>query len=118
MVAVLLPLYFNPYAHLPIEAVKVLLFQGITLGMLIVAILSYIQALISGDYPQTNKGNIRIIFTKSIGDNPLLLPSLVFTFVYLIATYFSIDPVASFWGLSTKQGTLTVLSISFFSPFL
>jgi putative inorganic carbon (HCO3(-)) transporter len=118
MVAVLLPLYFNPYAHLPIEAVKVLLFQGITLGMLIVAILSYIQALISGDYPQTNKGNIRIIFTKSIGDNPLLLPSLVFTFVYLIATYFSIDPVASFWGLSTKQGTLTVLSIIVFFTLL
>ena len=114
MVAVLLPLFFNPYAHLPIDAVKVLLFQGITLGMLIVAILSFIQGLFSSDNLQTNQGSARIILAKTIADNPLLIPSLVFSLVYLLATYFSIDPVASFWGLSNKQGTFTILIIIVF----
>lgn len=118
MVAVLLPLYFNPYAHLPIEAAKVLLFQGITFGMLAVAIFSFLQRKFSSDHPQAKNNNTRGIIERAMFDNPLLLPSLVFAIVYLVATYFSIDPVVSFWGLSTKQGTLTVLSIIVFFTLL
>ena len=114
MVAVLLPLFFNPYAHLPIEAVKVILFQGITIGMLIVTVLSYLQKRIVKDGYHANNGDARNIIKKLMTDNPLLLPSLVFALVYLIATVFSIDPVGSLWGTVTRQGTLTILSVIVF----
>ena len=114
MVAVLLPLYFNPYAHLPIDAVKVLLFQVITLGMLIITMLSYIQERIDKDDLKFNIGNVRSLFSNAVAGNPLLIPSITFVLVNLLSTYFSIDPNTSFWGLETSQGTFTILSIVIF----
>jgi O-antigen ligase len=115
MAAVLLPLFFNPYARQSIEAGKANLFLFISFGMLIVAALSIYQEM-----EAVNAWGTWRFFTKEklknlAADNPLLLPAVVYAIIYILAALFSIDPSTSWWGISTKQGALTVLyAILFF----
>lgn len=55
-----------------------------------------------------------VALTELSADNPLLLPVLVYAVVYILASFLSIDRLLSFWGLSTRLGTVTVLSSMIF----
>jgi O-antigen ligase len=115
MVAVLLPLYFNPYAHQSHEANKVRLFEWITMGMLFVALAALVLELLDAK----NFREARFIARDKIKTlregNPLLLPCLFYATVYILATLVSIDPMKSWWGVTTLQGTVTILcTILFF----
>jgi O-antigen ligase len=114
IVALVLPLAFNPSATLPFEPVKVMLFQVITAGMGFVFIFSLIfpHNLQSGTRLQKLKN--QIILNEWRADNPLLFPALIYIAVYILASLTSIDSSLSFWGLSTRQGSITVLSTVLF----
>ncbi len=115
MVAVFLPLFFNPYARQSIEAGKANLFLLITFGMLIVALLSIYQEIEATNAWSTWRSFAKEKLKKLPMDNPLLLPAVVYALTYILATVFSIDPTTSWLGISTNQGALTVLySILFF----
>jgi putative inorganic carbon (HCO3(-)) transporter len=114
LAAVLLPLYFIPYSRQSIEAGKANLFLLITFGMLLVTIVSIYQELGEKNAWQTWRLFAKEKIKKLSADNPLLLPALVYAFIYTIAAVFSIDPSTSWWGVGTKQGTVTVLYIIVF----
>lgn len=115
MVAVFLPLFFNPYARQSIEEGKVNFFLLITFGMLIVVVVSIYQEMEATNAWQDWKSFAKEKLKKLSADNPLLLPAIVYASIYILAAVTSIDPMTSWWGSSTKQGTLTVLySILFF----
>lgn len=115
MVAVLLPLFFNPYARQSIEAGKSNLFLAITFGMVIVAVLSIYQEMEAANAWDNLRPFVNEKLKKLSSDNPLLLPAGVYALIYILAAVFSIDPTTSWWGISTKQGALTVLySILYF----
>ena len=114
LAVVLLPLYFIPYARQSIEASKVNLFLLITFGMLVVTIVSSYQEFGEKNAWQTWRLFAREKIKKLSADNPLLLPALAYSFTYVLAAAFSIDPSTSWWGVGTKQGTVTVLYIIIF----
>jgi O-antigen ligase len=109
MVAVFLPLFFNPYARQSIEAGKVNLFLVITFAMLVVAIVSLYQEMDEGNAWQTLRIFAREKIKKLTTDNPLLIPAIVYAIIYILAAAFSTVPATSWWGISTKLGTMTVL---------
>jgi putative inorganic carbon (HCO3(-)) transporter len=115
MVAVLLPLFFNPYARQSIEAGKINIFLFITFGMLIVAVASIYLEMEAVNAWQNLGAFAKEKLNKILISNPLLLPAVVYAIIYILAAILSIDPTTSWWGIGTKQGTLTVLySIIFF----
>jgi O-antigen ligase len=115
VVAVFLPLFFNPYARQSIEAGKVNLFLLITFGMLMVAFVSLYQEIEGANAWDTWRSFAKEkLYNLSTG-NPLLLPAVIYGVIYILAALFSIDPTTSLWGIGTKQGAMTVLfSILFF----
>lgn len=115
MVAVFIPLFFNPYARQSIEAGKVNLFLLITLGMLLVSALSIYQEMEEENAWETWRSFAKEKLKNLSKVNPLLLPAVVYAGVYILAAVFSIDSATSWLGIGTKQGTMTVLySILFF----
>jgi putative inorganic carbon (HCO3(-)) transporter len=114
LVALLLPVAFNPFAIQLFEAVKVPVFQVITIGMGIVATLAFIQKRGQHHGLLFRGEDVRLALVKWFTDNPLLLPVLLYAGVYIMASLVSIDPRRSFWGISTRHGTVTVLSTVLF----
>lgn len=115
LAAVLLPLYINPFSRQSHEAGKVHLFQGITLGMLLIALASLVMELQGENNWQSIRATAREKLNQLRSGNPLLIPSVVYGGVYLLATLVSIDPATSWLGVETRQGTATILcAILFF----
>ena len=115
LVAVFLPLFLNPYTHQSIELDKFQFFLWVTLGMLLVALVAFVMDV--GEKKNRSKiwkfTSYRVKLLRE--NNPLLLPVLVYTAVYILAAAYSIDPASSWWGLNSAQGTATVMcSILFF----
>jgi hypothetical protein len=98
LVALFLPLTFNPLAPLPFEPAKVLFFRGVVAGMVACVL------LLGG-----GRGSREAFMRRFWADNPLIMPVLLYGFVYLLATFVSVKPQDSLWGLSDKHGTLTTL---------
>lgn len=113
LVVLLLPLAFNPFATQPSEAVKVVFLQAITIPMVIAFILSFKNKHSSQSVPSCPDGRTLTVSAR-LGDNALLIPVLIYFGVYVIATITSIEPWRSLWGTSTRQGTLTVMSLVLF----
>ena len=114
LVALLLPVAFNPFAVQLFEAVKVPVFQVITVSMGIVATLAFIQKRDQHHGLLFRREGVRLALVEWFADNPLLLPALLYAGAYIMASLISIDPWRSFWGISTKHGTITVLSLVLF----
>lgn len=97
LVALLLPLFFNPLAlDDPFESGKVLLFQLIVLGMMGAAL-----------WPGTGKGS----WWRG---NPLAVPVMVYGLIVGLATAVSIEPRASLWGDAYPHGILLTLAVLLF----
>lgn len=114
IILLLLPLAFDPFATQPSEAVKVAVLQAITIGMVIAFIFSSPRIIANQAEYSLRGGGLRLKIFSWFRDNPLLLPVLIYTGVYIIATIFSIDPRQSLWGTITRQGALTVLFLVLF----
>jgi O-antigen ligase len=108
LVAVLLPLAFNPYATLPFEPFKVLLFQGITVGVAATALGFSFLRLRYASPPRPRRAWSEGIALLST--HPLALPALTYAFAYGLATTTSINPRLSLWGASDRHGALTIAS--------
>lgn len=114
IVLLLLPLAFDPFATQPSEAVKVAVLQAITIGMVIAFIFSLPRKIANQAESPLRGGGLRLIISSRFRDNPLLLPVLIYSGVYILATIFSVDPRQSLWGTITRQGALTVLFLVLF----
>jgi len=114
LVAVLLPLYMNPYARQSMELDKFQFLLWVTLGMLLVAL----AALVLEVGERKNRHEIWKIILNKIkllrDNNPLLVPVLTYAGVYILAAALSIDPASSWWGLNSAQGTATVMGCILF----
>jgi putative inorganic carbon (HCO3(-)) transporter len=110
LVALLLPLAFNPFGSSPFEPVKVVLFQAITAGMLLAVGTSLLR---NGSLRSWETG-IRSRFAEQAAKNPLQLPVLLYAGLYVLASLISINPSVSVWGLSTGRGAITVLCLVLF----
>jgi O-antigen ligase len=109
LVALFLPLYFNPFANQPFEAVKVALFQAISISMMAIAGFSALHRL-PWQHGLPAKGAVfRPALAALWKHTPLFLPAFLYAIVYLLATATSMSPYISFWGLSTRHGTITIL---------
>ncbi len=111
---ILIPLFFIPNTSQPIEAGKVNLLLVITFGMLAVTIISTYQEIEMKNAWQLLRSFATEKIKNLLADNPLLIPALVYLFIYLLASAFSIDPSTSLWGVGTKQGTITLLYLILF----
>ena len=97
LAAFLLPLFFNPLAlDDPFEPGKVLLFQLIVLGMVVVALWPGVGR------PQWWQGN------------PLAVPVVVYGVIVGLATAVSIDIRTSLWGDAFPHGALLTLAVLLF----
>ena len=101
---IVVPLFFNIYSSRIFEPDKIAILRTlalISLGAWIIHLIEENGLLI---------GKEKLSLKQFIG-LPIIKPVLVFIFVYLIATIFSINPRVSFWGSYQRlQGTYTVLS--------
>jgi O-antigen ligase len=109
LVALFLPLYFNPFANQPFEAVKVALFQAISISMMAVACLSALHHYHRQHGLPAKEARFRPTLSALRRHNPLFLPAILYTIVYLLATAASINPQISFGGVRTGHGTATIL---------
>ena len=109
LVALILPLYLNPFARQSIELDKFQFFLLVTLGMLMVALVAFVIEV--GE--KKNRSHIWKFTQNRIRglwkSNPLLTPVLLYAAIYILAAVFSIDPASSWWGLYSAQGTATVM---------
>ncbi len=108
VVALVLPLWFNPWAKLPFEPAKLALFRNTTAIMAAGAAIAWILQARPRSY---TAGTTVWTSLHEWGDkNPLALPVLVYMFVYVFATVTAVAPRISLWGPSdSPQGTITVL---------
>ncbi len=115
-----LPLFFNVLSSRIFEPDKIALLRSLALlllGAWIVKLISQVprtsedvknsEVLFRPTGGQTGKSRLR----SSTLQAPLLLPALFTAFVYIIATFFSINPRVSFWGSYQRlQGVYTAFS--------
>lgn len=102
--ALLLPLWFNPYADIPFEPVKIVLFRAITVGMT----LAWLGSRVLGwrERSMTAEG------TAASVERPLLLiwAVLAYAAVVLLATVASVNRRLSLWGTpDNPHGVVTIL---------
>ena len=109
LVAVLLPLYMNPYARQSMELDKFQFLLWVTLGMLLVALAAFVLEVGESrnwhEIWQITLNKIKLLREY----NPLLVSVLVYAAIYILAAALSIDPASSWWGLNSAQGTPTVM---------
>ena len=113
LIALLLPLAFNPFSSQPSEGIKVTILQAITSLMVIACVISSFIKHSTRSKPAI-QGGVSLTVSAWFKDNPLLLPVIIYTGVYIIATIISIDQPQSFWGTSIRQGTLTIMFLVVF----
>lgn len=106
--AVLLPLYFNPFAAAPFEPPKVALFRALVAGLIAVrAVCALVEP----------RGGSARLPAQAAGPgaatrNPLAWPVLFYASAGVLATVASVDPEQSLWGsASNPHGTVTTLCL-------
>lgn len=110
MALVTAPMYFNVYSARVFEPDKATMLRSIVLVML----LAWIVKLLEQSFGAANRRETEPSRTGVWGwlrSHALLLPALVLTGDYLLATVLSTQPGISFWGSYQRlQGTYTYLS--------
>jgi len=113
IVALLLPLWFNPWQQPAFEPAKILLFRSIVAIMATAALTSWMIERRSR-YP--NGTMVAPRFARWRARNPLFWPALAFVAAHLLATVVAVKPTLSLWGRpDNPQGLLTTLcTVAFF----
>ena len=98
------PLYFNVYSSRVFEPDKVSLVRSLALVMAGAWLVKQIET----GFPKTS---VREMIRSAFRNNPLVIPTLAVTMVYIISTVLSVAPNVTFWGSYQRlQGTYTTLS--------
>ena len=91
------PLFFNKFSSRIFEPDKATLIRSLALLILAAWIAKFFDQEVSS--------------TKSLIKKPLIIPVLIFSFIYLLSTVFSVAPRISFWGSYVRlQGFYTTIS--------
>ena len=95
------PLFFNKYSSRIFEPDKATLIRSLAL----IILAAWIIKLANQGSRNKKVGLIEII------KNPIILPSIILAFVYILSTIFSVAPRISFWGSYVRlQGFYTTIS--------
>ena len=101
--AIVTPLFFNWYSNRVFEASKAALLRSITLVMLAAWLIKILE---TGLPREKQNGKISLALLRT----PLIVPVLLFAWVYLLSTVTSVVPRVSFWGSNNRgQGLYVVL---------
>lgn len=114
VVAILLPLWFNPWHQPPFEPAKVLLFQGVVVLMAIAALTE--RLMVVTHRPSDRMAGIRLLPRRSEVGRATALWALLFAGAHLVATALSPEPWLSLWGPAhNPHGAFTtVCGVAFF----
>lgn len=104
LLALLLPLAFNPFASEPFESTKVMLFQAVTIGMTLAAVILSVSDRSLTAQPMATR---LIQIWRHIGLPAA--PIALYAIAVLVATFASIDVDLSIWGSGDRHGTATTL---------
>jgi O-antigen ligase len=100
--ALLLPLWFNPYARVPFEPAKITLFWGIVAVMTLAWLGWRLSTLRRLSHSQTS---------PPVQGRPLLWATLAYASIVLFATAVSVNPMLSLLGTpDNPRGTVTILA--------
>jgi tetratricopeptide (TPR) repeat protein len=104
---ILVPIFFNVYSSRIFEPDKITLLRSLALLMLGAWLIKIIdEGRIRLNSLPTGQSSWKVLLKT-----PLVLPALVITVVYLVATIFSVSPRTSLWGSYQRlQGFYTTLS--------
>ena len=106
--ALLLPLWFNPYAHLPFEPAKIALFWAIAAAMA----LAWLGWRLLGlrEHPLRPASDASLISASRVPGRWLCWMAVAYAGVVLVATAASINPLLSLWGeRENPRGAFTIL---------
>lgn len=110
VVAIALPLCFNPWAMPPFEPAKVALFRGVTAVMGAATAITWLWQVTS-----TRRSAGHFQARRWWTENPVALPAWGYSAAYVLATATSVAPRLSLWGPNDNpQGTITVLCMVIF----
>lgn len=112
VVALILPMWFNPWQQPPFEPAKVMLFRGVVLMMAIFALTARLVSISPSERP----AEIRPVLRRPGVGRETALWALFFAGVHLTAVALSPDPGRSLWGpADNPQGAVTtVCGVVFF----
>ena len=106
--AILLPLWFNPFAAATFEPPKVTLFLAVTASM----VLARSACALLGRAGIPGRQRARAWIAAQSRHNLLLLPACAYAAAHILATLTSPHPARSFWGAGPNpHGTITTLSL-------
>jgi O-antigen ligase len=104
-------LVFNPLSTKPVEAAKAGFLYALTLLMVVGWAAARMYASIRKGAPASGESaQAAPLWRRRLGRIFLLLIAS-YALIYAISTILSLDPNLSWWGSSTRQGTLTVFAL-------
>lgn len=114
VLALVLPLWFNPWQQPPFEPAKVLLFQGVVVLMATAALTE--RLMVATCRPSNRTAGIRLLPRRSEVGRATALWALLFAGAHLVATALSPEPWLSLWGPAhNPHGAFTtVCGVAFF----
>ena len=111
--AIIAPLYFNVISSRIFEPDKITLVRYIALLMILAWLVRLLESAISSEKlaDKAESQSSPVVSLVAWLRTPLIIPTLLYVAVYLIATLFSIVPHLSLWGSYQRlQGTYSTLS--------
>ncbi len=107
-VAIVTPLFFNPFSQRIFEPDKIALLRSIVLLMLTAWLIRMVEL---GPSRGKREGEAKARASLAFLRIPLVIPTLILAGVYILTTITSISPRVSLWGSYERlQGTYTLLS--------
>ena len=119
LAVILVPLFFNVYSSRVFEPDKLTLLRSIVLVMIVAWLIKILERVSWGsagdqeteDDPDTGADDGGGAFRRWLIDVPMVLPTLLMVFVYIISTISSVVPGVSLLGSYQRlQGTYTTFS--------
>ena len=119
LAVILVPLFFNVYSSRVFEPDKLTLLRSIVLVMIVAWLIKVLERVSWGstgdkeaeDDPDTGMDDSGGAFRRWLVDVPMVLPTLLMVFVYIISTIASVVPGVSLLGSYQRlQGTYTTFS--------
>jgi len=105
---VVIPLFFNIYTARTFEPDKITMFRIIISVMVLAWVISLVERGVNNASGSELSLSTRF---KEWLKTPLVLPTMLFSSIYLISAFLSISPAVSLWGSYQRlQGTYTMLS--------
>lgn len=112
LVAILLPLAFNPYSRQPVEATKALLLQAASLGMAVAWLAARLGRAGWGIARAHGPPGTGQSLPQPLPRRAYRIPLAAYLGANLLAALLSIDPAQSWWGGGAYQGVLTLLALA------